>query len=344
MYCKNCGHKNKKHLSACERCGCGEFKKKKHIGLIVIIILVLLLAGAGVYGYFYYYKTPERLFDSFLSDIAKEVDINNKKLDINIYSKLSTPKEYKQITDIINGLKIKTSISKSKDNIKQELDIKYNNKEVLNYILYNNCVTSKDNIEGYICYDISDDFIEEDFYNYQLEKSLKELFKDKKVKSEKNSKYLIDKGYRRNYVKLDDDIIISLYTDDFFNRNICAMSITYQIGSIIIEKIDDNSYNLKIIYDYGEDKKTFTGSIINYGSGNEIDLVINLKEEENLFNYILKVNIKFEDITDIDMKIDEKDKKHISDIEEFISTTQEKLADNPGFVDLMIDINELIGL
>ena len=146
MRCKYCGCVLKKKDKECPNCKHlienNDINYTKRNSNWVLIIIILLLLGVIVGGYFYVTK-PEVMFNTLLNKVYKSANTELKnykqtKTNIDMSFNVDAGEEYKDIVDIVNNFKIKSSFNVDSKNEKFALGLGayYNNKAIIDADMY----------------------------------------------------------------------------------------------------------------------------------------------------------------------------------------------------------------
>lgn len=141
MKCNYCGETLSVEDKVCPLCGkVVSSTKKSHKGVLVLLIILLL----GVIGGGYYYITrPDVVFTTLLNKVYKSAneeveDYKQIKLNLDFNVNVDAGEEYKEITDLINNIKINSSFNFDATTEKFVLGLgaDYKNKSLLNANMY----------------------------------------------------------------------------------------------------------------------------------------------------------------------------------------------------------------
>lgn len=304
MHCKYCGCVLKKGDKVCPNCNHVienkdiNFTKKNHNGILIIIILLLL--GVIIGGYFYVSR-PEVMFNTLLNKIYKSANNEIKnyeqvKANIDMSFNVDAGEEYKDVIDIINNFKIKSSfnIDSKNEMFVLGLGADYNNKSIIDADMYyeNNMayIDLKDLFSKLIKFDIN---IEEDEINITesdisiIVNNIFNAFKE----SIKKADYISSKDadVNKNTLVINNNNkndIINTFVEYLLNSN-DFIDVISKIGVITKEEVIEGLKELKDTEDLEEEihvsiyTKMFTNEFVKLEVGTKEEVIITFTMPKN---------------------------------------------------------------
>ena len=318
MRCKNCNTKVDKSTLECPKCGCKEFKKsKKGLVISLILIILVLLAGACYYFFFMKAKEPIEVFRALVNNSFKEVSSEKFSYEFEVSNELNLPKEYTQITEVVNGITLDGSLSFDNNIVNSSYNIKYNDSEFIDCdVIFDKdfYVYLKDHYDKYIKLDSEE--VSQSTNNINLNKedinvvveSLKSAinnsFKEKYFSSEKEK--IVYRGKEvdtiKNTISLDDNAFEVFYKDVLTNlsKDSDFVSSMAKIEDISEKEVKEQIKNYIDNYD-GLDE--FTIEISLYTKNNKaLGLDFDYSNTDNPFGLVIREKEKNKYLVDISSK------------------------------------------
>ncbi len=318
MRCKNCNTKVDKSTLECPKCGCKEFKKsKKGLVISLILIILVLLAGACYYFFFMKAKEPIEVFRYLVNNSFKEVSSEKFSYEFEISNELNLPKEYTQVTEIVNGITLGGNLSFDNNIVNSSYNIKYNEDEFIDcdvIVDKDFYVYLKDHYDKYIKLDSEEVSQSTNDVNLNKEdinvvvKSLKSAinnsFKEKYFSSE-NEK-IVYRGKEvdtiKNTISLDDNAFEVFYKDVLTNlsKDNDFVSSMAKIEDISEKEVKDQ---IKNNIDNYQGLDEFTIEISLYTKNNKVlGLDFDYSNTDNPFGLVVREKEKNKYLVDISSK------------------------------------------